>query len=90
MCVGLSSHQAVENKARRQIHPEQNQVCGEPHEHFVPTPVQTLCQGLLMLGERRSHRTGKRVHLELHKHNDKKKEKDFKQTVIQYKFNTHK
>lgn len=72
MCVGQSSHQAVENKARRQIHPEQNQVCEEPHEHFVPTPVQILCQGLLMLGERRSHRTDKRGHLELHKHNDKK------------------
>lgn len=70
MCVGQSSHQAEENKARRQKHPEQNQVCGEPHEHFVLTPVQTPCQGLLMLGEQRSHQTGKQAHLELLKHND--------------------
>lgn len=67
----VRSHQAVVNKARRQTHPELNQVCGEPHEHYVPTPVRSLFQGLLMLGEWHSRQPGKRVRLELHNHQNK-------------------
>lgn len=71
LILHVRSHQAVVNKARRQTHPERNQVCGEPREHYVPTPVRSLFQGLLMLGEWHSHQTGIRVRLELHNHKHK-------------------